>query len=128
MSHRSHSPGLAGTALAIFIAAVLLPPARLAGQAASAAKATQPSAKSWTLPRTPDGQPDLRGIWTNATLTPLERLPEFAGKEYLTPLEAEEHTKRTLARVDRDNRGGGAAADLGRAYGSEWWDADAKIV
>ena len=62
------------------------------------------------------------------TLTPLERLPEFAGKEYLTPQEAAEHQKRVLERWDRDNRGGGAAADLGRAYGSQWWDADARIV
>ena len=122
------SSHLAATALAIMIAVLLLPPARLAGQAPSAARATPAGAKSWTASRTPDGQPDLQGIWTNATLTPLERLPEFAGKEFLTPQEAEEHTKRTLARVDRDNRGGGAAADLGRAYGSEWWDADARIV
>jgi hypothetical protein len=128
MSHQSSSARFVATALALFIAAVLVPPARLASQAPSAARTTQPGAKSWTSPRTPDGQPDLQGIWTNATLTPLERLPEFAGKEYLTPQEAAEHTKRTLARVDRDNRGGGAAADLGRAYGSEWWDADAKIV
>jgi hypothetical protein len=128
MSHHSSSPRFAATALAILVTAWLLPPARLGGQAPSAARAAQPGAKSWTPPRTPDGQPDLQGIWTNATLTPLERLPEFAGKEYLTPQEAEAHTKRTLARVDRDNRGGGAAADLGRAYGSEWWDADARIV
>ena len=32
--------------------------------------------------RTPDGQPDLQGIWTNATLTPLERPKELAGKEW----------------------------------------------
>ena len=31
-------------------------------------------AKPWVLERTPDGKPDLQGIWTNATITPLERL------------------------------------------------------
>ncbi len=31
-------------------------------------------AKPWTLPRTPDGKPDFQGNWSNATLTPLERL------------------------------------------------------
>ena len=128
MSHRSSSRYLAAAALATLAAAVLYPPARIAGQTPAAARGTQPAARNWTPPRTPDGQPDLQGIWTNATLTPLERLPEFAGKEYLTPQEAAEHQKRVLERWDRDNRGGGAAADLGRAYGSEWWDADAKIV
>ena len=32
------------------------------------------------MPRTPDGHPDLQGIWSNATRTPLERPAEFAGK------------------------------------------------
>ena len=82
----------------------------------------------WTTPRTPDGQPDLQGIWTNATLTPLERPAELGSKEYLTPQEAADYQKRVLARWDRDNRGGGAEADLGRAYGSVWWDADARLV
>jgi hypothetical protein len=27
----------------------------------------------WTLQHTSDGQPDLRGYWTNSTFTPLER-------------------------------------------------------
>jgi hypothetical protein len=35
--------------------------------------------KPWTVPHTPDGQPDLQGIWNNATLTPLERPAEYAG-------------------------------------------------
>src|SRR6185436_3931756 len=38
--------------------------------------------------RTPDGQPDLQGYWTNATYTPLERPAEFAGREFMTEAEA----------------------------------------
>jgi hypothetical protein len=30
-------------------------------------------AKPWTIPRTPDGRPDLQGTWSNGTITPLER-------------------------------------------------------
>ena len=32
--------------------------------------------KTWTPPLTADGQPNLQGIWTNATITPFER-PEI---------------------------------------------------
>ena len=42
----------------------------------------------WKAPRTPDGHPDLQGIWNNSTRTPLERSPEFAGKPTLTDAEA----------------------------------------
>src|SRR5436305_8872984 len=41
----------------------------------------------WSQPRTPDGQPDLQGVWSNASLTPLERPAEFAGREFLTEKE-----------------------------------------
>ena len=48
------------------------------------------------FPRTPDGQPDLQGIWTNATLTPLERPPELAGKEFFTEQEVAAYEKQML--------------------------------
>ena len=47
------------------------------------------------VPRTPWGAPDLRGIWDNRTITPLERPPEFAGKETLTTAEAAAHEATT---------------------------------
>src|SRR5262245_49324934 len=34
--------------------------------------AQQQTSKNWTQQRTPDGQPDLQGIWTNYTSTPFE--------------------------------------------------------
>src|SRR5579863_6131694 len=45
---------------------------------------------AWKIPRTADGHPDLEGIWSNATRTPLERPAEFAGKATLTDAEAKE--------------------------------------
>jgi hypothetical protein len=50
-------------------------------------------AAKWTSPRTPDGRPDLQGIWTTQTYTPLERPARYAGKEFLTEAEAAELTK-----------------------------------
>ena len=43
-------------------------------------------ANAYTPPRTPDGQPDLQGFWTNSTYTPLER-PDEVTKEFYTPEE-----------------------------------------
>lgn len=37
---------------------------------------------------TPDGQPDLQGIWTDGTITPFERPARLAGKATLTAAEA----------------------------------------
>jgi len=46
------------------------------------------SAQNKSLPRTPDGHPDLQGVWSNATRTPLERLPVFNGKATIPDAEA----------------------------------------
>src|SRR6266567_8277093 len=69
------------TPLAFIVAAGLLP-SPIAGQSPPAAP------KKWIAPRTPYGQPDLQGIWSNATITPFERPRELAGKEYFTEKEA----------------------------------------
>jgi len=46
--------------------------------------------------RTADDQPDLQGIWTSATVVPLERPVNLKGKEFYTEAEAAENTKRVL--------------------------------
>jgi hypothetical protein len=50
-------------------------------------------AKTGTTPRTPDGHPDLQGVWTNATITPMQRPAALAGKATLTDAEAAEFEK-----------------------------------
>jgi len=82
----------------------------------------------WTPPRTPDGHADLQGIWTTATLTPLERPAEFAGKPILTKAEAAAYEKRLLQGDDRDRRDGSADVDLGRAYNESWFDRGTKVA
>lgn len=48
------------------------------------------------VPHTPDGHPDLQGIWTSASVVPLERPAELKGKEFYTPEEAAENAKQVL--------------------------------
>jgi hypothetical protein len=69
----------------------------VAGQVPSGVGTAKAASKTWTLPRTPDGHPDLQGIWSNSTLTPVERPEEFAGKSVLTPEEAAAFEKRPQA-------------------------------
>jgi hypothetical protein len=90
--------------------------------------ASLPAAKNWTGPHTPDGQPDLQGLWTNATITPLERPKELTGKEKFTEQEAAEYEKRVLEETNKDRRDGSPEADVGRAYNDAWWDRGTKVV
>ena len=48
------------------------------------------AAQSTEPPRTPWGDPDLQGTWTNTTTTPLERPDDLEGKELLTEEERAE--------------------------------------
>jgi hypothetical protein len=66
------------------------------GQALSPAAKPAPAAKvkTWIPPRTPDGQPDLQGTWTNASNTPLERPKELGAKEFYTEQEFAEAAKK----------------------------------
>jgi hypothetical protein len=45
---------------------------------------------------TPDGHPDLQGIWTSASVVPLERPANLKGKEFYTKEEADENAKRVM--------------------------------
>ena len=50
----------------------------LAGQAQSGGGKPAPGTKTWTVPHTPDGQPDLQGMWLNYEATSFEA-PEASG-------------------------------------------------
>jgi hypothetical protein len=94
--------------------ALALPP-RVAGQA-------------WQMPRTSWGHADLQGTWSTATITPLERPADLAGKEFFTEKEAAEYERQTVDRVNRDQRADNAATDVARAYNDFWWDSGTRVV
>ena len=78
--------------------------------------------------RVPDGHPDLQGTWDFAQLTPFERPGAYAGKESISDDEAEEFAQQRITSQDKDNRGGGAAADVERAYNDFWWDFGKRVA
>jgi hypothetical protein len=74
----------------VALAAMALP---AAAQATASAKKT-PTSKTWTPSLTPDGQPDLQGVWLDNSATPLERPKALEGKQFLTDAEVAELKRR----------------------------------
>jgi len=68
--------------------------------------------------------PDLEGLWSNETLTPLERPRELAAKEFFTTEEAAAYEKHIVqTRIDDPNDGEGNVADP-----KVWWERAVKVV
>ena len=85
--------------------------------ATSAAPAAKPSGF-----RTPWGDPDLQGVWNDATSTPLQRPTGVASKDVLSGEEAEEFQDQLASHLSRDRRDGGSEVDVNRAYNEHWMD------
>ena len=97
--------------LTVLIAVMFVAAMPAAGQAGSApARTGGTPAKAYRAPRTPDGQPDLQGFWTNTTYTPLER-PKNVTKDFFTKEEAIEIAKQA-AEVEGEQTEPGTIADV----------------
>src|SRR5688572_5405699 len=99
-------------ALGVLAAAISLAPSAFAGQTrAAGANANETPAKpAWVAPRTPDGQPDLQGVWMSKSATPLERPKALEGKAFLTDDEVKE-LKRRADRLFKSGNSDFAAGD-----------------
>jgi hypothetical protein len=100
------------------------------GQSSAPAKpkATATAGKKWVVPRTADGQPDLQGVWSYATITPIERPADLAGKEFLTAEEAKAYAKKLLDLGNKDVRPEDPQSDVSAAYNDFWWDRGTELV
>jgi hypothetical protein len=77
---------------------------------AVASASAQPLKTSW-------GEPDLQGIWTDESDTPLQRAPKFANQEYFTNAQRAELDKERSALLRRDRRvERGTELDVAGAY------------
>lgn len=95
-----------------------------------------PADAGWTAPRTPDGRPDLQGVWTNASITTLERADRYASTE-LSPEEVEAATKahpQIVRMVTEDSANTPATGLLtgrdllmGRGYNAFWIDPGTRF-
>jgi hypothetical protein len=78
----------------------------------------QPSAAAL---KTPWGEPDLQGIWTDETATPLQRPARFASQEFFTEEQRAELDRQRSGMLGRDKRADrGSELDVAGAYNSEF--------
>ncbi|MEW6322255.1 MAG: hypothetical protein AB1635_14345 [Acidobacteriota bacterium] len=130
---RRQSASLSLSVAAMVLAVSSLVPA--AGQAP-----LREGGSTWTVPRTPEGHPDLQGTWNNATITPIDR--PAGAPAVLTAEQVARMEKGVADRVERlaqpsdPNRpappqGGdgstGAAGNVG-GYNNFWIDAGDRVA
>jgi hypothetical protein len=112
MHRRCLRPILTAVAAAAAGVGVSLPVPPGSAQA-PVASATPPA----QAPKTPWGEPDLQGIWTDETDTPLQRAPKFANQEFFTDAQRAELDRERAALLRRDKRvTRGTELDVAGAY------------
>jgi hypothetical protein len=110
----------------------------------ASALASAAAAQAYKAPRNAFGQPDLQGVWSNATITPLTRDPKLGVRNVLTPAEAaalEQATREQVARADAPTPPEATVADLKNAdcgpdgisgfncgYNQGWKDPGTEVI
>ena len=84
---------------------------------------------NWVNSRTPDGQPDLQGIWTNPTITPIERPASLADRAFLTDDEIRAMETRTAQRrLQADNNIEVTVGGNVGGYNQIWLDSGDTVL
>jgi hypothetical protein len=98
--------------------------ARLDGQS------TSRPAEAKALPRTPDGHPDLQGVFDYATATPLQRPAAYANKSHFTEAEAADFKRTVAANRARAEASDSAPLPAGQVggYNQFWYEFGTTIV
>jgi hypothetical protein len=106
---RDRNPGVVTGVVTLAIAVAI--------GAAISAPVDRASAQTGAVLKTPWGEPDLQGIWTEETDTPLQRPLRYGNQEFLTPAQREELDQKREAHYSGDPRQErGSAIDVGGAY------------
>jgi hypothetical protein len=107
------SRAVAATATAVLLVVTLVCAIAAFGQVSQKSKVPDP--------RTPDGQPDLQGIWNTSTVTPMERPRDLEGKEFFaSEAEASAYEKAATAKSEAGlNNGIGSYGDLYYEFGTK---------
>jgi hypothetical protein len=82
--------------VAVLVALVVAAGATMVAQ--SKYSTTPPA--GWKVPRTPDGKPDLQGVWGNNSVTPMTRPRQWKDKTELTDAEVDELKAMAAQSVD----------------------------
>jgi hypothetical protein len=92
---------------------------RTASGTAPAASAKSPT--SAAALKTPWGEPDLQGIWTDESDTPLQRSAKYANQEFFTEAQRAELDKERASLLGRDRRvERGTELDVAGAYNAQF--------
>ena len=87
------------------------------------------SDNTWVNARLPDGQPDFQGVWTNDTITPIERPESLAGRAYLSDDEIAAMERRIAERrTQADNNIEVSAGGSVGGYNQVWLDSGDTVL
>jgi hypothetical protein len=112
----------------IAITAAMLSPLSVFAQAPRTDRPDAAGTKTYTPPKTPWGEPDLQGTFSNRTITPFERPANVAGREFFTQEEVAALEKRAQEQSGDEGRSKGTRGDVERAYNDFWWDRGTKVT